>query len=145
MEAGLVLSVTRNLARGFLNYDMHTVPLDIMECWAPPCTAIFLSILNRTMIEHLQCGPVRIKMLICYQGFYQDCWCKPSKRFWEPCHAQVLVEAAAGIPSDAVLSLRLGPTRRQAPLLRGAKRFFQAMPRCGMWPLELDPFAHCNK
>lgn len=36
---------------------------------------------------------------------------------------QVLVEAAAGIPSDAVLSLRLGPTRRQAPLLRGAKFF----------------------
>eukprot|EP00913_Durusdinium_trenchii_P029111 g27295.t1 len=29
---------------------------------------------------------------------------------------EVLLEAASGIPPDAVVSLRLGPTRRQAPL-----------------------------
>lgn len=38
---------------------------------------------------------------------------------------EVLVEAAAGIPSDAVLSLRLGPTRRQAPLLSALSHPFR--------------------
>jgi hypothetical protein len=62
------------------------------------------------------------------------------REFREPCHAQVLVEAAAGIPSDAVLSLRLGPTRRQAPLLRGAKFDVKVFWMWLMWRLELDPF-----
>ena len=40
-------------------------------------------------------------------------------RIWPESVCQVLVEAAEGVPSDAVLSLRLGNLRRQAPLSPG--------------------------
>ena len=52
------------------------------------------------------------------------------------------MEAAAGIPSDAVLSLRVGPTRRQAPLLSALShpfRFATALDDA-CEPLRIDVF-----
>ena len=43
------------------------------------------------------------------------------REFREPCHAQVLVEAAAGIPSDAVLSLRLGADPQAGAIAAGSQ------------------------